>query len=227
MATAWLLALSLAAADPVAADLVLRGGTVYDGSNTEGAIGDVAIKGDRIVAVGKFEVAGSPRIIDCKGLIVAPGFIDLHSHSDSGIVQPKTRQNANFLMQGCTTVVTGNCGSGPIDVAAYLQEDRCRRRGHEHPASAAARQPAQSRDARRHNRPPSPDELTKMQELAERGDARRRLRHGDGTDLYARIVFEDRRAGRDCRGRRPSTAAFMRRIFATKARSFWSRSTRF
>ena len=85
-------------------------------------VGDVAIKGDKIVAVGKFEVAGSPRIIDCKGLIVAPGFIDLHSHSDSGIVQAKTRQNANFLMQGCTTVVTGNCGGGPTDVGEYFRK---------------------------------------------------------------------------------------------------------
>src|SRR5215211_6618391 len=111
MPAALLLSALLLAADPVSADLVLRGGTVYDGTTNEGGIGDVAIKGDRIAAVGKFDVAGSPRIIDCKGLIVAPGFIDLHSHSDSGITQPKTRGNTNFLMQGCTTVVTGNCGS--------------------------------------------------------------------------------------------------------------------
>src|SRR3954454_6443922 len=59
MTGTFLLALSMAAADPVAADLVLRGGTVYDGSNAEGAIGDVAIKVDRVVAVGNFELAGS------------------------------------------------------------------------------------------------------------------------------------------------------------------------
>src|SRR5204863_6036789 len=98
MHAALLAAFSLLAADPIAADLVLHGGTIYDGSNSEGLIGDVAIQRDRIVGVGKFDVAGSPRVIDCKGLIVAPGFIDLHSHSDSGIVQPNTRQNANFLM---------------------------------------------------------------------------------------------------------------------------------
>src|SRR5262245_42382290 len=122
MPTSFLLALSLLAADPVQADLVLRGGTLYDGSGGEGGLGDVAIKGDRIVAVGTFELVGSPRVVDCKGRIVAPGFIDLHSHSDSGITQPKTRQNANFLMQGCTTVVTGNCGSGPTDVADYFNK---------------------------------------------------------------------------------------------------------
>src|SRR5262245_54461738 len=120
MPAAILILASLLAADPISADLVLRGGTVFDGSNAEGTIGDVAIKGDRVAAVGKFDLAGSPRIIDCKGLIVAPGFIDLHSHSDSGIVQPRTRGNTNFLMQGCTTVVTGNCGGGPTDVADYF-----------------------------------------------------------------------------------------------------------
>jgi N-acyl-D-amino-acid deacylase len=160
--------LSFLAADPVTADLVLRGGTVYDGSNSEGTIGDVAIKGDRIVAVGKFDVAGSPRFIDCKGLIVAPGFIDLHSHSDSGIVQPKTRQNANFLMQGCTTVVTGNCGSGPTDVADYFHKIDTDGAGtnilHLLP-HGSLRSHVMKGDA---NRPPSPDELAQMKQLADK-----------------------------------------------------------
>jgi N-acyl-D-amino-acid deacylase len=162
-----LITLSFLAADPIAADLVLRGGTVYDGSNSEGTIGDVAIRGDRIMAVGKFDVAGSPRIIDCKGMIVAPGFIDLHSHSDSGIVQPKTRHNANFLMQGCTTVVTGNCGSGPTDVADYFKKIDTDGAGtnilHLLP-HGSLRNRVMKGDA---NRPPSPDELANMKELAE------------------------------------------------------------
>jgi len=65
------------------------------------------------VAVGKFEVAGSPRSIDCKGLIVAPGFIDLHSHSDSGIVQPKTRQNANFSCRAARRLSRATAARGP------------------------------------------------------------------------------------------------------------------
>src|SRR6476620_11878900 len=162
-----LLTLVLTVADTLSPDLVLRGGTVYDGSNTEGAIGDVAVKGDRVVAVGKFEVAGSPKTIDCKGLIVAPGFIDLHSHSDSGIVQAKTKQNANFLMQGCTTVVTGNCGSGPVDVGAYYKKIDTDGAGtnilHLLPHGSLRNQVMQGDK----NRPPSPEELRKMRELAE------------------------------------------------------------
>src|SRR6185503_747407 len=148
-------------------DLVLRGGTLYDGSGGEGVSGDVAVKGDKIVAVGVFEVAGSPRVIDCKGLIVAPGFIDLHSHSDGGIVQPKTRSNANFLMQGCTTVVTGNCGGGPTDVADYFRKIDTDGAGtnvlHLLP-HGSLRSRVMSGDA---NRPPSPEELAQMKKLAE------------------------------------------------------------
>ena len=79
----------LLAADPapVQADIVLKGGTLYDGSGQPGVIGDVAIKGDRIVAIGKVAVAANPKVIDCAGLVVAPGFIDLHTHSDNGAIQ--------------------------------------------------------------------------------------------------------------------------------------------
>jgi N-acyl-D-amino-acid deacylase len=161
------LALSILTADPVAADLLLRGGTIYEGSNAEGSIGDVAVKGDRIVAVGQFEVAGSPKVIECKGYIIAPGFIDLHSHSDNGITQPKTRQNTNFLMQGCTTVVTGNCGGGPTDVADYFRKIDTDGAGtnilHLLPHGSLRNRVMQGDP----NRPPSPDELTKMKELAD------------------------------------------------------------
>src|SRR5438128_1603163 len=106
-------------ADPaVEADFVIRNATLFDGSANDGGPGDLAIKGDRIVAIGKFTVAGTPRHIDASGLIVAPGFIDLHTHSDYPLQREATRANVNYLMQGVTTVVTGNCGSGPSDVAA-------------------------------------------------------------------------------------------------------------
>jgi N-acyl-D-amino-acid deacylase len=106
--------------DAPRADVLLKSAVIIDGSGQPGVIGDVAIKANRIIGVGKFELAGANQTIDCAGLIVCPGFIDLHNHSDSQIVQPDTRANMNFVLQGCTTIITGNCGSGPVDTAGYL-----------------------------------------------------------------------------------------------------------
>ena len=80
----------------------------------------MAVAGDRIVAVGSFEVDPGARVIDVSSQVVAPGFIDLHTHSDSGITEAATRLNQNYLTQGVTTIVTGNCGLGVSDVAKYL-----------------------------------------------------------------------------------------------------------
>lgn len=106
----------------VEADVVIRGGLLHDGTGQPGRKADLAIKGERIVAVGSFSVVGKPRIIDARGLIVAPGFIDLHTHSDRQITEAATRANLNYLIQGVTTIVTGNCGFGPVDVAGYLRK---------------------------------------------------------------------------------------------------------
>lgn len=107
--------------DAPRADIVLTGGRVIDGSNTPAFRADVAIADDRIVAVGTFPLDDKAVKIDVSGLIVAPGFIDLHTHSDATLVKPKTRSNLNYLMQGATTVVTGNCGFGPASIAEYFR----------------------------------------------------------------------------------------------------------
>jgi len=103
------------------ADLLLQNGTIYDGSGGPALRGDVAVAGERIVAVGSFPAGEAERVVDCTGLVIAPGFIDLHTHSDRSIVEEATRDNLNYLTQGCTTVVTGNCGSGPEETAAYFE----------------------------------------------------------------------------------------------------------
>lgn len=158
-----------AAADgPVDADLLLAGGTIHDGSGEAPVVGDVAIAKGKIVAVGKFERGRIAQTIDCGGLVVTAGFIDLHSHSDSPIVAAATRANVNFVTQGCTTVVTGNCGSGPTDVAAYFKKLDAAGAGtnviHLIP-HGAVRDAVMGKTAR----DPTTDELQKMRDLCERG----------------------------------------------------------
>jgi len=84
----------------VDADLVISGGNLHTGDGKPAQTGDIAIKGDRIVAVGTFQVSGNPRRIDAKGMIVAPGFIDLHTHSDYPMQKTPTNANLNYLLQG-------------------------------------------------------------------------------------------------------------------------------
>ncbi len=108
------LALGLAAtpfgrllADP-GFDLVIRGGSILDGTGSPPWRGDVGIVGDTIAALGRIAPEQARRLLDARGLVVCPGFIDIHSHSDDSIVRyPRAESRA---LQGVTTELTGNCG---------------------------------------------------------------------------------------------------------------------
>lgn len=100
------------------ATLILRHALIVDGSGAPAFRGDVAIRGDRIIAVGEVPFS-APTEVDLGGRILAPGFIDVHTHVEDLAEVP---QAENFLRMGVTTLVTGNCGGSALDVAAFLTE---------------------------------------------------------------------------------------------------------
>ncbi|KQN76663.1 N-acyl-D-amino-acid deacylase family protein [Sphingomonas sp. Leaf62] len=114
-----LCALLIGAAPAPGVDVVIRGGTIYDGGEGQPITGDVEIRGDRIVYVGRSRGTRAAQIVDARGAIVAPGFIDAHTHPDSYIRSPDAtaRLNLPWLAQGVSTIVIGVDGYGTPDVA--------------------------------------------------------------------------------------------------------------
>jgi N-acyl-D-amino-acid deacylase len=95
-------------------DVIIKGGTVYDGTGEEGHVADVAIRGDRIVGVGDFASAGPKKTIDARGLAVAPGFINMLSWSNESLIQDGRSQSE--IRQGVTTEIMGEGESmGPLN----------------------------------------------------------------------------------------------------------------
>jgi N-acyl-D-aspartate/D-glutamate deacylase len=104
--------------DTAPLDLVIRGGTVYDGAGGPGVRADVAVRGDRIAGVGAITSRGAAEL-DATGLAVAPGFIDVHTHDDFAVLLDPVMDFK--VMQGVTTDIVGNCGSGVVPFQAGLQ----------------------------------------------------------------------------------------------------------
>ena len=103
-------------------DLLIKGGSVVDGTGSPARNADVGIKGDRITFIGNAAQAKitATRTIDATGLVVAPGFIDPHTHTGGDLSNAQRKSNLPYLMQGVTTVVTNNDGGGPLDIAKQL-----------------------------------------------------------------------------------------------------------
>jgi len=99
-------------------DTIIRNGRVVDGSGNPARFADIGIKNQRIVSIGR--IAGTAKNeIDASGLIVAPGFIDVHTHADEVAEMPLAE---NFVRMGVTTIVVGNCGGSTLHVAKLFQE---------------------------------------------------------------------------------------------------------
>ncbi len=105
-------------------DVLLRGGTIIDGTGSAPRVADLALRGDRIVFIGDASTSNlaPKRTIDVRGLVVAPGFIDPHTHTAADLGSSDVRQRANlaYLMQGVTTVVTNNDGGGTTEIGKAL-----------------------------------------------------------------------------------------------------------
>ncbi len=151
------------AAQAATYDLVIRHARVADGTGNPVYFADIAIQGGHIVALGR--VAGETKAeIDATGMIVAPGFIDVHTHADELADMPEAE---NFLRMGVTTVVAGNCGESASDVAKAYREIEEKRVclnfatliGH---GTVRGRAMGGS-----FNRPPTSEELEKMRGLVE------------------------------------------------------------
>ena len=111
-------------------DLILRGGMLYDGQGGPGQRGDIAITGDSITGLGNLSQEAAGRVLDVTGLAVAPGFIDIHTHSDFSLLLNRPMRSS--VAQGVTTELVGNCGTsiGLVSAAeVFAQERRWAERG--------------------------------------------------------------------------------------------------
>ncbi|MGI9138295.1 MAG: N-acyl-D-amino-acid deacylase family protein [Sediminibacterium sp.] len=102
------------------ADYIIRHGKLIDGTGNQWQNKDVAISKDKIVAIGNLEKWKAIHEIDAKGWIISPGFIDVHGHVEGGEI--KNPMASNFIYDGVTTVVTGNCGGSMEDLHQYFNE---------------------------------------------------------------------------------------------------------
>jgi N-acyl-D-amino-acid deacylase len=149
-------------------DVLITNGRIVDGSGNPWYVADVGIREGRIVAIGRLcaEASACPakRVIDAKGLIVAPGFIDVHTHVEGNILRLPTADN--YLFDGVTSVITGNCGGSETDLAKWFGELRTAGIslnlgsliGHN-----SVRRAAMGTE----NRDPTPDEQTRMEAIVE------------------------------------------------------------
>ena len=100
-------------------DIIIRNGKIIDGSGNSWYYSDIAIQDGKIVAINRTINAAAKKVIDAKGLIIAPGFIDVHTHLEGD--EKSDPKATNFILDGVTTCITGNCGSSETDMAKYFR----------------------------------------------------------------------------------------------------------
>jgi N-acyl-D-amino-acid deacylase len=157
-----ILAVPMLAADY---DVLIRNARVVDGSGNPWFRADVGVKDGRITAVGSLAKATATRTIDARERILAPGFIDVHTHIEGGV--EKNPRGDNFLLDGVTTVVTGNCGSSELNLNSWF--DKLDRLGLGlNVASLVGHNTVRREVMGTANRQATPEELDKMRSLVDR-----------------------------------------------------------
>jgi N-acyl-D-amino-acid deacylase len=154
------------AQQPTHYDLLIRNGTVIDGSGANRVRADVAVVGDRIVRVSTtpLDAANATRTIDARGLVVAPGFIDLHAHLDPILAMPDAQSH---VRQGVTLALGGPDGGGPWPFGAYLDSVASQKLGM-NVAFLAGHNTIRRAVMGTANRAPTPAELARMQSMVAR-----------------------------------------------------------
>ena len=145
-------------------DVVIKNGQIIDGTGSVSFRADLAIKNGRIVRIGKLENLKSKKIIDAENLVVAPGFIDLHTHAERKILALPAVEN--YIRQGVTTIVGGNCGGSPYPIGDFL--GKVEETGISLNLSLLVGHNTVRREVMgRENRLATPEELQQMQKLVE------------------------------------------------------------
>src|SRR5262245_51310276 len=145
-------------------DLLLKNGRILDGTGNPWFRGDVAIRGDSIVRIAPHIDEGATRVIDVGGNIVAPGFIDIHTHASRGIFEVPTAPN--YVRQGVTTIMEGPDGSSPVPLAPFLERLEGLKKSL-NIGSFIGQGSIRSAVIGNVNRKATPEEITKMQALVE------------------------------------------------------------
>lgn len=151
-------------AQQVSCDILIRNGRIIDGTGNSWYYGDVAVKGGKIIAIGRLNNYSAAKTIEAAGLIVAPGFIDVHGHIESGIFERPTADN--YIYDGVTTVVTGNCGSSAGNLENFFQRIDSLKPSI-NVATLFGHNTVRAQVMNRENRAPSPEEQLKMESLVE------------------------------------------------------------
>lgn len=101
-------------------DILIKNGRIVDGTGNAWIYGDVGIKNGKIEAIGKLSAQDSKQTIDARNQIVSPGFIDVHTHIEESILEIPTAEN--FIYDGVTSLITGNCGSSEVNLAKFFSD---------------------------------------------------------------------------------------------------------